>query len=174
MFHLAGRISVAGVHDPLLEKTNVDGVRNVVEASLKAGVKRLVHVSSIHAFSTYPNNEVMDETRELAEDERKHFPYDRSKVKGQKEVLKGIERGLDAVIVNPAAVLGPHDYKISEMGEVFLDIYHGKLPALIDAGYNWVDAGMLPMELSGPTRRAGRVNATFCRDTGGILPNLHR
>jgi dihydroflavonol-4-reductase len=102
-------------------------------------VKRLVHCSSIHAFNTPPDNVTIDETQGLAVGPH-HMAYDRSKAQGQLAVLEGVKKGLDAVIVNPGAVVGPFDFKTSRMGEVFLDIYHGRLPMLIDGGYNWVDA----------------------------------
>jgi dihydroflavonol-4-reductase len=155
VFHLAGRISIVGAEGGLVEKTNVGGVRNIVKACLAKGVRRLVHCSSIHAFSTHPNDQVIDETRALAQGPE-HMHYDRSKAMGQTVVLEGVRRGLDAVVINPAAVIGPHDYKVSRMGEVLLDIYHRRLPALIDGGYNWVDArdvvaGALAAEARGRT-----------------------
>jgi dihydroflavonol-4-reductase len=156
VFHLAGRISIVGAEGGLVERTNVGGVRNVVEACLKTGIRRLVHCSSIHAFSTYPSGELIDETRALALGPE-HMPYDRSKAMGQTVVLEAVRsRGLDAVVINPAAVVGPHDYKLSRMGEVLLDIYLRRLPALIDGGYNWVDvrdvvAGALAAERRGRT-----------------------
>jgi dihydroflavonol-4-reductase len=139
LYHLAARISIVGPEGGLVERTNVGGVKNVVQAALDCKVRRMVHTSSIHAFSTHPNDVLIDETRELALD-RHHMAYDRSKAMGQLAVLDGVKRGLDAVIVNPGAVVGPFDFKPSRMGEVFLDIYHSRLPALIDGGYNWVDA----------------------------------
>jgi dihydroflavonol-4-reductase len=140
LFHLAGRISLVGAEGGLVHRTNVDGVRNVVEACLAAGVRRLVHCSSIHAFDNRPEGQLVDETRALALGPE-HMPYDRSKAAGQTIVLEAVQqRGLDAVVINPAAVVGPHDYKISRMGAVLLDIYHRRLPVLIDGGYNWVDA----------------------------------
>lgn len=139
LFHLAGRISLVGAAGGLVERTNVEGVRRVVEACLAAGVP-LVHCSSIHAFDDDPHDQIVDETRALALGPR-HRPYDRSKAMGQCIVAAAVrERGLDAVIINPTAVVGPHDYKLSRMGEVLLDIYHRRLPLLIDGGYNWVDA----------------------------------
>jgi dihydroflavonol-4-reductase len=110
-----------------------------VQACLDAGVRRLVHFSSIHAFDTYPMNETVDETRALAVGPH-HTAYDRSKALGQLAVLEGVRQGLDAVVVNPGAVVGPFDFKVSRMGSVFLDIYHHRLPAFIDGGYNWVDS----------------------------------
>ncbi len=155
VFHLAARISIAGAEGGLVERTNVEGARAVAEACLAAGVKRLVHTSSIHAFSSEPNSEVLDETRALALG-RRHMPYDRSKARGQLAVLEVVKKGLDAVIVNPGAILGPYDYKPSRMGRVLLDIRDRRLPALIDGGYNWVDArdvvqALLAAELRGRT-----------------------
>ncbi len=140
VYHLAAYISVDGKKDRLLEETNVAGVRNIVDACKSCGVRRLVHVSSIHAFSTHPNCEIIDEARCRADGVRNCYPYDRSKAEGQRLVEEEAENGLDAVIVNPTAVLGPEDYKVSEMGGVLLDLYHNRLPALVGSGYNWVDA----------------------------------
>jgi dihydroflavonol-4-reductase len=138
VFHLAARISIAPGDEALVQQTNVEGVRNVVEACLRAGVKRLLHMSSIHAVAAHPLAELIDEKRPLAEGAHL-LPYDRSKADGEREVRKGIERGLDAVIVNPTAILGPWDFRPSPMGEVLLDLYHKRLPALVDGGFDWVD-----------------------------------
>jgi dihydroflavonol-4-reductase len=139
VFHLAAKISIVGPEGGSVEKINVQGTKNVIEACRRNKVKRLVHFSSIHAYRSHPVTELIDETRPLAlgMDE---FVYDRSKALGQVEVLRAVEDGLNAVIVNPAACLGPHDYKPSRMGEVLLDLYHNRYPALVDGGYNWVDA----------------------------------
>ncbi len=139
VFHLAARISVVGAEGGRVERINVEGTRLVAAACLEGSVRRLVHFSSIHAFHSEPADGVIDETRAPATGPRE-MAYDRSKALGKLEVLRGVERGLDAVIVHPTAVIGPHDFKVSRMGEVLLDIYHRRLPALIDGGYNWVDA----------------------------------
>jgi dihydroflavonol-4-reductase len=137
VFHLAARISIAPGDAALVEAVNVGGTSNVVEACLGAGVKRLVHFSSIHALSPDPREAIVDETRPLAA--RSWLPYDRSKARAELEVQKGVDRGLDAVIVNPTAVLGPHDYRPSPLGTVLLDLYRRKLPGLVDGGFDWVD-----------------------------------
>ncbi len=138
VFHLAARISIVGAEGGLVEKTNVEGVHNVLRACRTAGVRRLVHCSSIHAFDTHPNDQVIDERRPLALGPG-HAPYDRSKAEGQQAVLEAARDGLDAVVINPTAVVGPFDFKVSRVGSVLLDIYHRRLPMLIDGGYNWVD-----------------------------------
>lgn len=139
VFHLAAKISIVGPEGGSVEKINVEGTRNVIEACIRNRVQRLVHFSSIHAYCSHPVSDVIDETRPLAlsEDE---FIYDRSKALGQLEALRSVDRGLNAVVINPTGVLGPYDYKPSRMGEVLLDLYHNRYPALVDGGYNWVDA----------------------------------
>ncbi len=137
VYHLAVVISVDGDRDGRMLRTNVEGTRNVVRACLEAGV-RMVHFSSVHAFSAIPVDGVVDETRAQATGEHA-IAYDLTKVAAENEVLAGIEEGLSAVIVNPGGVIGPCDFKPGAMGEVLLALCRGKMPGLVDAGFNWVD-----------------------------------
>jgi|SRR5579859_358403 len=154
VFHLAARISIAPGDADEVEKVNVGGTRNVVDACLAQKVERLCHFSSIHALSPEPRHGTVDEARPLAE--QSWLPYDRSKAGGEREIEKGVQRGLDAVTVNPTAVLGPHDYRPSPLGSVLLDLYHRRLPGLVDGGFDWVDvrdvvAGALAAAAKGRT-----------------------
>ena len=139
VYHLAARISVGWDRPESVQSVNVTGTRNVVEACLTAGVRRLVHFSSIHAFCAEPSDAVVDETRPLAANTPANLIYDRTKAEGERVVTAAVARGLDAVIVNPSAVLGPHGHLGSPMGEVLLDLYRGRLPALVGGGFDWVD-----------------------------------
>ena len=138
VFHLAGVISIDGDKDGSVRKANVTGVENIIEACIKCETGKLVHFSSIHAYASFPENEYIDESRCLSLSAECHA-YDRSKAEGQELVQKACIKGLNAVVVNPTGVIGPFDFKPSRMGSFFLDIYHGKFPALVDGGYNWVD-----------------------------------
>ena len=138
VFHLAALVSIDAVSAQEFHRANVVGTRNVVEAALARGVRRLVHVSSIHAYDQHPLDEVLDESRRPADSPR-DAPYDRSKAGGEAEVRRGLERGLDAVILNPTSVIGPYDGAPSPMGQLFLDLHRRRLPALIAGGYDWVD-----------------------------------
>jgi dihydroflavonol-4-reductase len=139
VYHLAAFISIVGSERARVEAVNVGGTRNVVRACLAAGVRRLVHFSSIHAFRQLPLDEPLDESR-AASDTGKAPAYDHSKARAEREVLAGVERGLDAVILNPTAVLGPFDFEPSRMGRVLRDLQRGALPALVTGGFDWVDA----------------------------------
>jgi dihydroflavonol-4-reductase len=138
VYHLAAVISISNGDWDRLESINVKGTRNVVESCLECDIKRLVHFSSIHALTQYPKDSAVDETRPLV-DSGACPPYDRSKALGEREVRQGIENGLDAIIVNPTGVIGPHDYQLSLFGEVLLNLARGRLPALVEGGFNWVD-----------------------------------
>jgi len=138
VYHLAGHISLTrGDRDKALT-VNIEGTRNVVDACLKGGVRRLVHFSSSHALEQDPFDQVIDEERPLVARERGPA-YDRSKAAGERHIAEAVERGLDAVVVNPTSVLGPCDYKPSRMGDLVLALSRRKLPALVSAQYDWVD-----------------------------------
>ena len=138
VYHLAASISLSMADWAQLEEINVRGTRNVVEACRRSGVRRLIHFSSIHALIQEPLNTPVDEARSLVESKR-FPPYDRSKAAGEREVRRGIEKGLDAVIIYPTAVFGPYDYQPSFFGEALMSIARRKLPALVTGGYDWVD-----------------------------------
>jgi dihydroflavonol-4-reductase len=137
VYHLAARISIAKESWSRLEAVNVIGTRNVVEACLRCGVRRLVHFSSIHTMTDTADIPV-DESNPLVES-RRYSPYDRSKAAAEREVRQGVERGLDAIIISPTALIGPHDYKPSHFGEALLRLANGQLPALVAGGFDWVD-----------------------------------
>ena len=138
VYHLAARISLSSTDYPVLEPINLGGTRNVVRACLDCGVRRLMHFSSVHAFIQESIGKPIDESCPLVEP-RNCPPYDRSKAAGEKEVQAAIERGLDAVIISPTAVIGPYDYEPSFLGEALLNLALGKMPALVAGGFDWVD-----------------------------------
>jgi dihydroflavonol-4-reductase len=137
VYHLAAHISISTDPWSRLEAVNITGTRNVVEACLRCGVRRLVHFSSIHTLTDTPDIPV-DESNPLV-DSRRCPPYDRSKAAAEGEIQRGIEKGLDAIIISPTAIVGPHDYKPSYFGEALLKLANGRLPALVSGGFDWVD-----------------------------------
>ena len=154
VFHLAAKISIAGDPDGSVHAVNVGGVRNAANTALDTGVRRFVHVSSIHAFDCEQPG-VIDETSARAV--RPSLPaYDRSKAAGEAALHTVIDRGLDAVIANLTGVIGPYDFTPSRMGAVFLGLGRGRFPATIAGGFDWVDVrdvatGLLSLEAQGRT-----------------------
>lgn len=137
VFHLASLVSIDPRLADAVRATTVVGTRNVVEAALKCGVRRLMHFSSIVAYNQLPLDEVLDEARDKG---GVHYTaYDWAKTFAEKEIHAGIKRGLDAVILNPSGVIGPYDAKPSYLGQFFVDMYRRDLPILVKAGFDWVD-----------------------------------
>jgi dihydroflavonol-4-reductase len=139
VYHSAAFVSIDPRDAEITRRINVDGTRNVIDAAKKTGVKRMVHVSSVHALKQDPLDEPLDEARAL-EDSGDASPYERSKADAEREVLAAVEAGFDAVIVNPAGVIGPHDYKPTGSGRMLFDLGMGALPALLPGGHDWVDS----------------------------------
>ena len=142
IYHLAAVISIDRREDrSQMMRVNVDGTRRVVEAAIKQGVRRFVHLGSVHAMSYAPRHQPIDESRKLVhEADRNALPYDLSKAAGQRIVIAAVERGLDAVILNPVGVIGPNDFNPSAAGEMLLQLMSRRLPGLVRAGYYWIDS----------------------------------
>ncbi len=134
--HLAARISLEARDGEEMLAINEGGTHNVVAACRRRGL-RLIHLSSIHAFDPQPTNAAVDEARPLAIGPR-HFVYDRSKALGEAAVRAAED--LDAVILNPTAMLGPEDHGPSELGLLVRRLLTRTLPGLIAADFDWVDA----------------------------------
>ena len=137
VFHLAAQISINGRNDRSLLEKNIEGTRNLVNTILASSNIRLIHFSSIHAVEHEPLNQTLDENRPLAF--RDPIYYTQSKAYSEQIVHDAVGNGLDAVILNPTAVIGPYDIKPSLLGQAIIRFYTGKLPALIPGGYDWVD-----------------------------------
>jgi len=106
VFHVAASTSMWSRNAAELERTNVGGTRNVVEAALERGARRLVHTSSVAAYGFHPGR-IDEDTPQLGADS--WIGYFRTKALAEREVRAGLERGLDAVILNPVHVMGRHD-----------------------------------------------------------------
>jgi dihydroflavonol-4-reductase len=108
VFHVAGFISYWVLDAGIMEAVNVGGTRTVVEACLEHKVKRLVHVSSVGAVGFRPEGGEADEDTPFNWPES--LGYMTTKRDAQRIVLEAArERGLDAVVVNPASIMGPGD-----------------------------------------------------------------
>ena len=111
VFHVAAVVAFGRRARARLRAVNVEGTAHVVNAALDAGVGRLVHTSSIAALgrpasAASASATVLDESAAWTPSPF-NTAYARSKRDAEREVLRGVAEGLDAVIVNPAVVWGP-------------------------------------------------------------------
>lgn len=136
VFHLAAFISISK-HDNRCARINTLSCTRLLSAARAEGVKRIIHFSSIHAFSQHPLDEVLDENRALALSDK--TSYNHSKALGHKIMIEGSSPGLEVVVLNPTAIIGPNDFRPSLLGNAVIRFYKGKNPSLIPGGYDWVD-----------------------------------
>ncbi len=119
-----------------MHEVNVLGTRNVVQASLENGVRRLVHTSSTAAIGFPENRSLSDETIRYNWE-----PYDvgyrDSKHDAEKEILRGVKQGLDAVMVNPTVIIGPRDLHFHG-GQLIRDIHKKKIFYYVRGGMSVV------------------------------------
>ncbi|MDH3819057.1 MAG: NAD-dependent epimerase/dehydratase family protein [Myxococcales bacterium] len=165
VYHLAAKIDLSPKKDPMMFAINVDGTRNVVDACLSRGL-RLVHTSSHHALVREPLDQPLTEDRPLALTEK--CEYHRSKAIGETIVLDACQRGLDAVIVNPGSMIGPHDYEPSMIGAVLIDLYFGRIPVLLEMLSDYVDVRDVADGMIAAAKK-GRVGERYFL-TGDVIP----
>ncbi|MEP7163684.1 MAG: NAD-dependent epimerase/dehydratase family protein [Ferruginibacter sp.] len=137
VIHCAALISVNGDHNGLVQLTNVEGTRTVIENALHAGIKRCIHISSIHTFQQKPSHEILDESRAAIDE--KGFAYERSKLAGQQIALLANKKGMEVLLIHPTSIVGPYDHKPSLVGKVLIDMYTGKLPFIFNGGFDFCD-----------------------------------
>ncbi len=104
VYHCAALISYRTADRKMLSKVNVEGTANVVALALERQV-RLLHVSSIAAVGRAKGDAETNED-DLWEYSVDHSGYAITKYEAEMEVWRGIAEGLDAVIVNPALIIG--------------------------------------------------------------------
>jgi len=138
VFHTAALINLDRRYKDQIRLVNVSGTENVCQASLNAGVKKLIHFSSVDAFYRFPIEEPLLEDRKLIDDPNA-VPYDLSKADGQKIVINYCQQGLDASIIHPTSIVGPNDFKPGLPMQEMVNLANGKRKVLPNWGYNFVD-----------------------------------
>jgi dihydroflavonol-4-reductase len=138
VYHLAGMISILPGRNDMLHAVNVMGTRNVIQAARSCGVRRLVYTSSIHALQRVPEGILIDESVPF-DTVHAISSYDSSKASASLDVLNAVRDGLDAVIVCPTGVIGPYDFRKSEMGQLILDCVDEKPMFYVSGAYDFVD-----------------------------------
>ena len=116
IYHCAAIVSFKNGEFSRLITANREGTANVVNIALAHQVKKLCHVSSTAAVGKplTTKNTVVRETNKWEQNEAT-TGYAISKHLAEKEVWRGIEEGLNAVIVNPCVILGPGNWNESSL-----------------------------------------------------------
>ena len=123
------------VPDPAaMLRANVDGTVALLRAAHAAGAERIVHCSSVAALGLMADGSPADEATPVSEESVVGI-YKKSKYRAEQAVLRLVrEEGVPAVIVNPAAPIGPRDIKPTPTGKMIADAASGRMPAYVDTG----------------------------------------
>jgi dihydroflavonol-4-reductase len=139
VIHLAGLISYWRRDFSRLMRVNWQGVRAVVAACLRADVRRLVYVSSVGAIGFRKCGELIDEATPF--NWPPYFHYTTSKYLGQKIVEEAARmKGLNAIIFNPASIMGPGDPVLeTPHNQLYARVYGGRMFGSFKGGLGVVD-----------------------------------
>jgi dihydroflavonol-4-reductase len=137
VMHVAARYTYDGPAE-VVERVNVEGTRNVIDACRRHGVRRLVHTSTAGTCGPVPARPATEE------DAPPHWeltvPYKASKVRAEQHVLAAARTALDAVVVNPTTPIGRGDWKPTPTGRMIAGVARGRMRAFIaGTGLNVVD-----------------------------------
>jgi dihydroflavonol-4-reductase len=125
VFHVAGDTNTWARYNDRQTLMNVGGTRNMVDVALKKGAKRFIHTSTSSAYGTH-TTPLSEQSISVAK--TSWINYELTKWLAEEEVRHAIQKGLDAVIINPCAILGPGDRR--SWAGLFFQIRDGKLKAL--------------------------------------------
>ncbi len=123
IYHCAAIVSFDSKERQKMIANNVEGTANIVNAAIENGVKKICHVSSIAALGRLENGELVTEETNWIPSKR-ISGYSESKFFSEAEIWRGIEEGLDAVIVNPSIILGPANWETGS-AKIFKTIWDG-------------------------------------------------
>ncbi len=140
LVHIAALIDLKNKYPELSDQVNNLGTRAIIDFCQARGV-RLIHTSSVDCIDRSQNQPLVGEPDDIYPEHLKSN-YAISKAKGTKYLLDKIRKEeMDAVILYPSAVIGPHDYKPSAAGMEIMKAMNKRLIFYIKGGYNFIDVG---------------------------------
>ena len=144
VYHAAANVSTIEASERLkreIYECNVLGTRNLLDVGRAADVERTVVTGSFSAVGYHLDDPSKPATEDVVVYPfDKKLPYARTKEMVEHECLKAVAEGQDVAIATSCALLGPADYKPSRMGKTLIDFTHGRLPAYIPGGFEFVSA----------------------------------
>ncbi len=117
------------------DRVNAEGARNVVRAAREAGARRVVHTSTFDVFEAERGGTVSEDR---VDPKPKGTVYERSKQRAEELVLAEAERGIEVVICNPSAVIGPGPWAAAGPDGMLRDALRKRLPAVPPGGITLV------------------------------------
>ncbi len=176
VIHTAGIVSIASKYQQKVYDVNVTGTKNLLEQCQKHGVRKLVHVSSVHAIPEQSSGQIITEVSRFDPDQV-HGLYAKTKSEASQLVLDAAAGGLNASVVHPSGIIGPGDWGHGHLTQLVIDYLDGRLVAGVNGGYDFVDVrdvadGILSCADKGRQGECYILSNQFCR-VRDLLRMLH-
>lgn len=140
VIHCAAIVTVNPSFNQKVYDVNVTGTKNILNACLAHGVKKLVYVSSTGAIPEQPRGTAIKEVSQFDPEAIVGF-YGRTKAEASQAVLDAVrDWDIDASLVFPTGICGPDDYAFGPVAGFIIDYCAGKMPAGVEGSFNAVDA----------------------------------
>jgi dihydroflavonol-4-reductase len=140
LYHLAAVVAEWS-HDPaLIYRTAIEGTANILQAvAHTSGIERIIYTSSVAAVGlSHSPQELRNESHYNSQDPT-HYAV--AKTRAERVAKEQSQKHqLPLVIVNPAVVLGPYDYRPTPATQIIVRYLKYRLPIYLDAGANIVHA----------------------------------
>jgi dihydroflavonol-4-reductase len=137
VIHCAASTSVFPARSAIVNKVNIDGSQNVIDACLKHNIQRMIYVGTANSFG-YGSDENPGKEGDPYISAKYGVDYMDSKQKAQEIVLEAVKsKNLPAIVVNPTFMIGPYDSRPSS-GAMILAVHKGKIPGYSSGGKNFV------------------------------------
>jgi len=137
VYHLAALYANWLPDSGLMYRVNEEGTRNVMQACLDAGIRKVVYCSSVAALGAHGRTPADEGASFNLNSTKDHYYI--SKHRAEQVTLQFIRRGLPAVIVNPSNPIGPRDISPTPTGALIISIIKKRIPAYVDGGLNLID-----------------------------------
>jgi dihydroflavonol-4-reductase len=136
VFHLAAVYAFWLRDMSIMQRVNVGGSRNLLQACRDAGVRRVVYTSSVVRFC----GQGLDvESTESSPFSYHGHLYSESKLASHKLAEEFAAQGLDVVIVCPVPPMGPGDIGPTPTGRLITDIFQLPIPLAVHTRINIID-----------------------------------
>jgi dihydroflavonol-4-reductase len=140
LFHLAAVYAIWAPDPSIFHRVNVEGTRTVLDAAQRAGLRRVVHTSSIAAIGRgRRGGAATEDDRFDARDWELGDAYVRSKWLSEEEALRRAADGLPLVVVNPGFPFGARDRGPTPTGAFVLRALHRQVTACAAGGFSVID-----------------------------------
>ncbi len=139
IIHCAASTAVWPIRSEIINKVNIDGTKNIIQAVYKNNIQRLIYVGTANSFGFGSKSQPGVEGNPY-KSATYGLDYMDSKYKAMQVVLEEVKTNkLPAVIVNPTFMFGPYDSTPSS-GAMIVALYKGKVPGYTKGGRNYLCA----------------------------------